>query len=361
MPLCIEATPGQGAKWRLHGRKPLQGASRWRIRSRSEHFLAHLIDGLAGGFIDAWKGAEVQALGQAGNEVMLAAGLTGSFHMFGDFRRIPVLMIQGAAVDFAHEGDLATVLLDQVRGVVGGHDALPDVDAHLDHGGHQVGGIGIAVVHDQLHAVILPEPIGSFVGFQVKLIEHGRRKERGDLAAPVVMVEQGVGLEISDRLLGIFDLIIDEVVDQLVHALRFFVQVHHGGFHAHEMVGHLKCSRSKEDAHELLLAVHGFGVLDGRFPALQAGFDGRCLHIVPPFSDILEHDVFGVVDREGTDLIFRPLKGHPPFVDDRMPLLGPFSQRGFHDDFEKFILVDKPVGIAALDGFHQVFAFGEHG
>jgi hypothetical protein len=55
--------------------------------------------------------AEVQALGQVRDEMVLSAGGAGPFHMPGYDLGIPVLMIQGPAFQFAHKGNLSAPVI----------------------------------------------------------------------------------------------------------------------------------------------------------------------------------------------------------------------------------------------------------
>jgi hypothetical protein len=121
--------------------------------------------------------------------------------------------------------------------------------------------------------IVFPIPIGPFIRLQVELREHVGREEGSDLAAPVVMVEQGIGFKPLNDLLGISNLKVGEVFDQRMHVLRLLIQIEHGIFHAHEVMGHLKCTGSIKNGDEFILAVNGFGMRDGRRPAFIGKVD----------------------------------------------------------------------------------------
>ena len=57
--------------------------------------------------------------------------------------------------DATHEGDLVAVLLDELHQIVGGHNTLPYVDAHLDHIVDQIDAEAVSMVEDELNTVVM--------------------------------------------------------------------------------------------------------------------------------------------------------------------------------------------------------------
>ena len=92
---------------------------------------------------------------------------------------------------------------------------------------------------------------------------------------------------------------------------------------------------------------------------LQAGG----MDIVLPVFKVLDYDLVGGMDRERTGYIFREGVRHTPAVDHVLHAAlqqGLGHHVGVHQDGNGLILVDKPVGIAAPDGFTHVFLCGKH-
>ena len=113
----------------------------------------------------------------------MSAGIAGFFHLSFDNFRSPAFEINAGAVDTAHEGNLSSVFLNEFRNIVCGHDSLPDVDSHLDHVGNQSGRVGIAVMNDQLYAVIFVISVDLLIGGKQKFLEHSRGNKGGGLAS----------------------------------------------------------------------------------------------------------------------------------------------------------------------------------
>ena len=327
-----------------------------------EVFLGGQVD-LAGGFlVDAGEGGHGQALGGAGDEVELAALPAGPVHFAGHILGLPAGVVDGGAVHAAHEGDLAAVLLDQFRNIVGGHDALPDVNAHVDHVRHQGGGVGIGVVDNELHAVVLIILVDLHVAGLDELPEHLGGQEGGLLAAPVIVVEQGIGLNVGADLLGQVQLKLGDLVQDFVHFIGVLIEGHEAVLDLHQVVALLKHAGGDEGGAELLIPVHLFRGLDEGLPLLGAVDHVGHLQILLPFLHVLDDDLVRSVDGEGTGGTGGEGPGHAPGVDHvQLPGLGGGVVGGkgiAHLHGEGFILVDEAVRMAAVDGFQQVLTFG---
>lgn len=128
-------------------------------------------------------------MGGTGDEIQFAAVPAELVRLLCDQFRRPVWLIHFPVVDAAHECDIFAVFFDQSGQVIDGHTALPYVDTHLDHCGHQGRAIAVAVVDYQFYAVVMVIFIEPFIWIQEKLAEHLRADECGVLRPPVIVME----------------------------------------------------------------------------------------------------------------------------------------------------------------------------
>ena len=110
----------------------------------------------------------------AGDEVLHAVLLADVLDLVIALLVSPVVNVDHGVVDLAPEGDLRSVLLDELLDVVGASGSLPYVDTHLDHAGNEVGSIGVAVVYDVLYAVALVVAVDLGECGNDEFIEHFR-------------------------------------------------------------------------------------------------------------------------------------------------------------------------------------------
>ena len=204
-------------------------------------------------------GGNGQALGCTGDEVVLAALTAGPVNFSCHDLVGPAFVVDGCGVNTAHEGDFAAVLLDQLGDVVGVHDTLPDVDAHVDHVGHQSGGIGVGVVNDQFHTVGLVVAVDLLVGGLDELTEHGGRQEGGDLAAPVIVMEQSIGLDVLADLFCQLHFEVGDLVNDLLHLIGILIEGHQTVLDLGQVVALLEDAGEHGGGDEVLITVNSLG------------------------------------------------------------------------------------------------------
>ena len=117
------------------------------------------------------------------NEAELAAVAAQLIGLLRDELLRAIRLVDLAVVDAAHERDLVAVLLHQLGQVVRGHAALPHIDAHIDHRGHERCAVAVVVMDDQLDAMLVIVLVNALVGLEEELAGHLGRNERGFLRA----------------------------------------------------------------------------------------------------------------------------------------------------------------------------------
>ena len=118
-----------------------------------EHFLGGFVDLLHDGIVDAGVDAGRIAHRCAWDIVFCAVFAAGTEGLLMDSLARPVSTVDFSVVDASHDCEFSAVILDDLRNVVGGHAALPDIHAHVDHERHKVLAVGVGVVDDALDAV----------------------------------------------------------------------------------------------------------------------------------------------------------------------------------------------------------------
>ena len=73
------------------------------------------------------------ALCDTWDKVFVSAFSQGFIYYFSDIFPIPSLVVNKTVFNATHERDLSTILLNQLRKIVGGETSLPDIDAHFNH------------------------------------------------------------------------------------------------------------------------------------------------------------------------------------------------------------------------------------
>ena len=220
------------------------------------------------------------------------------------------------------------------------------------------------MVHDQLHAVVVQVAVHLLVGLEVELREHLGRHERRDLRAPIVVMEDGVGVHVRAQALGEFQLVFGDVGDEVVHLIGAFVEAHHRGLDLAQVMRALEHAGDHVRGGEFLSAVDRFGLRDLRLPV---GFHGLsrlgALHVFLPVLEVLDHAMLHVVQRKRARLPFGPLLPHAPVVlDGRRAVLDLVVRpRLAHDGRHELVLLDESVGISPVDGLEQILADGKHG
>ena len=132
----------------MHKKYSTAGPGNTRVRQffylfLSEDFPAVLVNLLGYHIIYPLIGTCGEADGCVGDEIVFSVFIAGSFDLSCNDISGPAFIIHFGTVNPAHERNFAAVLFNQFRYPVGGHDALPDVHAHIDHIGHKGSCIGI--------------------------------------------------------------------------------------------------------------------------------------------------------------------------------------------------------------------------
>ena len=145
---------------------------------------------------------------------------------------------------------------------------------------------------------LLEVPVDFLIGRFDELPKHIWRYERRDLAAPIIVVEQRVWLQICAYLFCIPQFPVGQALNQLVHFIRVFVEIHQAILNLKKMVTHLKDARSDDGGDILLAAVHFLRHSDIRLPVLLCIIEIRLLNVVSPVLNILDDNLIRGVDRE---------------------------------------------------------------
>ena len=162
------------------------------------------------------------------------------------------------AVDAAFEGHAPRDFLLNREDVVLGDDVRPNIDAHLDHIFHD--GFADAVsMMDEQHAFLMRrlddlgmqrlDDLAPCIGGQEEVL----------LGAPVVLIEDHIGMDLPCRLVDVADLPVRHNFEHLGHGLGLFEIRAEGVFHAHQEVAALEQAAGAEQAYVLGSAVHAIG------------------------------------------------------------------------------------------------------
>ena len=220
------------------------------------------------------------------------------------------------------------------------------------------------MVRDDLHTVGFIIAVDLHKSWLDKLAEHIRGQEGRDLAAPVVVVEQCVRFDVFAELSRVVQLKLRDAVDQLVHFVRIFIESDETLLHAHQMVAHFKNAGCIERGRELLVPVDLFRFGDERLPFFGVVDDLRHLHIILPVLDVLDNDLVRRVNRERARRADGPGAGFAPCVNDIFlavfGITAAYTEGRTEQKGKCLILVDKAVGMSAMDGFQKILAFAQH-
>ena len=240
---------------------------------------------------------------------------------------------------------------------------LPYVHAHVDHVRNERLAEAVGMVDDQFHPMVLVVSVDRLVRLEEELFEHLGRQEGGYLRPPVVMVEQGVRLDVLEVGVRQTQLPTDDLVYEGVHLFRFLVEVHQRLGDLAQVVQPFEDARHDGAANELLVPVDGFGPGGKGLPKGRVvGIAGN-LHLVPPCAHVGDDAVLQVVHGEKSRLPFDSLLVAPPCVDEVAVRrqVAPVAQGACHHHGESLVLVDIAVGVAPVDALQQVLALRKHG
>ena len=244
------------------------------------------------------------------------------------------------------------------------HAALEHVDAHLDHDGDDVGAVGVGVMDHELAAVGLVVAVDLLISLKEEVLEDGGTEEGVGLAAPVVVMEHGGGMQAGAGTLGQLEFPIGEVLDQVVHLVLVLHVVHESVLHAAEVMSVLKDAGSDHGALEGLVAVDLRGHADAHLPqVLGKALDLGGMDVITPVLDVLDDDLVGGVHGEAAGHVLGEGVGDAPGGDHvRAALLGVLGSEavGMHHESHRFVLVDVAVGLAVDDALTHVFFRSEH-
>ena len=198
--------------------------------------------------------------------------------------------------------------------VVRGHAALPDVHAHVDHKWHKVFAVRVGVVDDALDAVGFIISVDLLIRGQDEFFEHGRGDKGRCLAAPVVVMEQCVGLYILADLLGVRELIFGDHVDDLMHLVGVCIKGCEAVGDLQQIVALLEDAGRDKRRDEVFVPVDLPDLLDEGRPGLIGEDNIGGGDIISPVLDVLYDDMLRVMHGEGAGRIGREADGDAPSV-----------------------------------------------
>ena len=219
------------------------------------------------------------------------------------------------------------------------------------------------MVDNQLHAVILVVTINLLITVQIELLEHVNRHESGSLAAPVVVMEQGVGLDMAADTFRQLQLKVNQVLDEVLHVIGLLIQVDQSLLDLTQVMALLKQARCHKGRHIILAAIHCLGLGNEGLPLRLGKLQAGGMDIITPVGNILDNDFLRGVHRERTRQAGGPGTGDAPAVDHvhltrlGIGIVGP---KRVHHHFEEFVLVDKAVRMSAVNGLQQILTNGQH-
>ena len=168
------------------------------------------------------------------------------------------------------------------------------------------------------------------------------------------MMEYGIRMQFGADYIGILNFPVRQIVNQFLHSLRLFVEIHHCLRNIHEMMQLFKDSRPHQAGHKILVPVNFLYLFDIRRPLLIGIIQSRSMHVIPPLCDVLQNQMLFIMHREFSGQAFRPGKSDSPRilrVDN--PRLQDWSvmqikERASIDNFQEFILIHKAVRVASV-------------
>ena len=176
------------------------------------------------------------------------------------------------------------------------------------------------------------------------------------------MVEQSVGLDVLADFGGKIQLKLGDDVENLVHLIRILVEGHQAVLNLHQIVALLENSGEHSGGNKVLVAVDLFSSLNEGLPDLGVIDDLRYLQVLLPLLDVLDDDLLGGVDGEGTGGSLRPGTGNTPGVHNVVltrlgsGVVDREAVGNLHG--KSFILVHETIGVAAMNGLQKVLSFG---
>ena len=268
-------------------------------------------------------------------------------------------------VDAAHQGHTAVQLLLEGCNVVGVQHTLPHVDAQVNHIFHNALTPAVGMVQDD-DTVVLHVLVHLHILGLDELAPHSRADEHGVLAAPIVMGNDDIGMEVVHQQLGVLEAVLTDGFQQFQGILRLLVQSHAQVGDAHQVVSLLPNTGTHEGHNQMLIAVNGGSSSLGVLPQLRSGAVGNQignLNGFLPLGNIGADQI--IFAGEGEHLGLGPQVGGAPTVLDGAALLahtaGVALNRVDHNRLGKFVVVDQAVGLAIrLQGFQKILLGGKH-
>ena len=96
------------------------------------------------------------------------------------------------------------------------------------------------MMDDQFHAVLLVVAVDLLVGRSEIFAEHLRREEGGNLGAPVIVMEQCIGLQVMADFLSQSQFPFGVHIDQLMHLVGVLVEGHQAVLDLHQIMALLE-------------------------------------------------------------------------------------------------------------------------
>ena len=216
---------------------------------------------------------------------------------------------------------------------------------------------------DQLYAVAVVIAVDLLIGLQEEVLKDGGTQEGVQLAAPVVVVQDGIGMQVGADALSQLQLPVGQVLDEIVHLVGVLHVVHQSFLHGAQMMDLLEDTGSHKGSLIGLGAVNGGIHILADVPQLVGELQAGSMDIVLPVLKVLHNDLIRRMHGERAGNILGEGVGNAPAVDHVLHAAlqqGLGHQVGVHQNGNSFVLVDEPVGIAAADCFAHILFCGKH-
>ena len=177
-------------------------------------------------------------------------------------------------------------------------------------------------------------------------------------------MEHGVGMETGAGELGLLQLVLRDILDEVVHLIRILQVIDQGVLDLAQVVALLKNAGSHKCGLVAQVAVHGVVHALAHIPHAVGDLrEVRRVDVVLPVLDVLDDDLVRGVHREGRGGGVGESIGHAPGVHRGFPALfghGGDEHGGIEYHAEALKLVDIAIRFSADDALAQVFLCGKH-
>ena len=172
------------------------------------------------------------------------------------------------------------------------------------------------------------------------------------------MMEQGIGFNVLADFRGQVQLELGDLVDNLVHFVGILIEGHQAVLNFHQIMALLKNTGEHGGSDELFGAVNRLGLGNEGLPFLGTVDDIGYLQVLLPVFDVFNHNFVGGVNGERAGSADGPGTGDAPCVHNVMLTqlgAGIMHAKGSAKlQGKRFILIDKAVGMPAMNGFQKI-------